>query len=498
MTNNNETNNNPTPIPNEQVDQNINLTPAMLTALFQRPYDRQFVIDLEVSILGFIDSNALSYELKPMNSYYRLLAHQIAEYHNLQHTLARSQDKCLIIFKGEGFKKITNKPLLQHIQPYLAGPHPPIIQMSIPPHQHFYPESPNQISNHNMNNANNNTNKKFKLLKKDQSTSSINSTDNSVDQEFENNNSVKESYNQIDQDDNSNNNSNINLEQDRTERENEYELRKKKIFEVDKTDDEDEDEDEDANESEDNDNESDLGNESNVPSTPDRTNRDEIERHSSSSYGSSGDSPQPHQFETSRYQFEQHNKSSKYNKRSNSNNYSSRGQNNHYKGYNKSHNKYGYNNLNNNSPMPFNSYNMPQMGYPTPQMHSGSGPFPMMYPGSIPIDGQNRFMQPLMYASMGAGHSNAESPMVPPYVQYPYQVQYYPFNSMPSQNMPYFQYSSVNDKDNNFYGYQQNAGVNGNNSNRKKNGNSYKSKQVTEPVSEGTRKIVSASDKESM
>ncbi|QLG73389.1 hypothetical protein HG535_0E04730 [Zygotorulaspora mrakii] len=89
----------------------------MLTALFHKPNDRQFVIALENSILSFIDSNADSCELAPMNSYFRLLSHQIAEYHNVKHALARSHDNCVIVFKGHGFVKSMRKPLLQNCLP---------------------------------------------------------------------------------------------------------------------------------------------------------------------------------------------------------------------------------------------------------------------------------------------------------------------------------------------------------------------------------------------
>ncbi|CAI4910071.1 ANL_HP_G0186950.mRNA.1.CDS.1 [Saccharomyces cerevisiae] len=90
---------------------NWGLTPAMETGLFQKPQDRIFIIELENSIVSFINSNTESFQLRPMNSYYRLLSHQIAEYHNLNHVLARTQDSCVILFKGENFQKIEGRHL---------------------------------------------------------------------------------------------------------------------------------------------------------------------------------------------------------------------------------------------------------------------------------------------------------------------------------------------------------------------------------------------------
>ncbi|SCU81222.1 LAME_0B06084g1_1 [Lachancea meyersii CBS 8951] len=95
----------------------VQLTKAMSIALFERSYDRQFVVDLENSIVSFMDSGLSSYQLVPMNSYYRLLAHQIAEYHGLRHALAKNNDACVVVFKGESFVRATDRPLLQKLDP---------------------------------------------------------------------------------------------------------------------------------------------------------------------------------------------------------------------------------------------------------------------------------------------------------------------------------------------------------------------------------------------
>ncbi|SCU99182.1 LAFA_0G22474g1_1 [Lachancea sp. 'fantastica'] len=93
----------------------ICLTKAMSVALFERSYDRQFVIDLENSLVSFMESEHVSYQLAPMNSYYRLLAHQLAEYHGLKHALAKNYDTCVVVFKGESFSRSLDIPLLQHL-----------------------------------------------------------------------------------------------------------------------------------------------------------------------------------------------------------------------------------------------------------------------------------------------------------------------------------------------------------------------------------------------
>lgn len=101
------------------------MTPALLVALFQKPQDRVFLIDLENSILDFVESSAYTYQLKPMNSYYRLLSHQVAEYHGLQHTVSKDNDKCVIVFKQNQYEPNERLVLLQQLEPQIMYQFPP-------------------------------------------------------------------------------------------------------------------------------------------------------------------------------------------------------------------------------------------------------------------------------------------------------------------------------------------------------------------------------------
>ncbi|CAI4059121.1 hypothetical protein SUVZ_04G0540 [Saccharomyces uvarum] len=184
--------------------ENWGLTPAMETGLFQRPQDRVFIIELENSIVSFINSNTESFQLRPMNSYYRLLSHQIAEYHNLNHVLARTQDSCVILFKGENFQKIEGKPLLQELQRSKS-------EESV-------------SSNENVDRSNNN--KTFRILKRKEVRN---------DNDFKTDNNIATSDKlaanpvrgqEIENDDKSS----TDLEQERIEKERLYEQRKQEIF----------------------------------------------------------------------------------------------------------------------------------------------------------------------------------------------------------------------------------------------------------------------------
>ncbi|SCU92652.1 LAMI_0E11430g1_1 [Lachancea mirantina] len=99
----------------------LKLTPALLVALFERPHDRYFITQLETSLISFMDSEASSLQLKPMNSYYRLLAHQVAEYHGLRHTLSK-KEICIVMFKDTFFVRNRNQPLLSELDPTSAYP----------------------------------------------------------------------------------------------------------------------------------------------------------------------------------------------------------------------------------------------------------------------------------------------------------------------------------------------------------------------------------------
>ncbi|CAI1889874.1 hypothetical protein SEUBUCD650_0D00640 [Saccharomyces eubayanus] len=183
---------------------NWGLTPAMETGLFQRPQDRVFIIELENSIVSFINSNTESFQLRPLNSYYRLLSHQIAEYHNLNHVLARTQDSCVILFKGENFQKIEGKPLLQELQQSKS-------------------EEP-ASSNENIDRSNNN--KTFRILKRKEVR---NDNDSKTDNNIATSDKLATnpvSSQKIENDDKSS----TDLEQERIEKERIYEQRKQEIF----------------------------------------------------------------------------------------------------------------------------------------------------------------------------------------------------------------------------------------------------------------------------
>ncbi|CEP62537.1 Rbs1p LALA0_S05e07844g [Lachancea lanzarotensis] len=97
----------------------VHLTKAMSVALFERSHDRQFVVDLENTLVTFMsDPGHSSYQLGPMNSYYRLLAHQLADYHGLKHALAKNNDTCVVFSKGEeSFARDLDRILLQNVDP---------------------------------------------------------------------------------------------------------------------------------------------------------------------------------------------------------------------------------------------------------------------------------------------------------------------------------------------------------------------------------------------
>lgn len=95
----------------------IELSPALLIALFKKPNDRMFVLQLESSIVTFINSDDQTFTLNPMNSYFRLLSHQVAAYHNLKHTFSRSNDnKSILLYKGTAGQKSVRLPLLQDLK----------------------------------------------------------------------------------------------------------------------------------------------------------------------------------------------------------------------------------------------------------------------------------------------------------------------------------------------------------------------------------------------
>lgn len=61
--------------------------------------DRDFILNLETEILEFIvRQNVDSWKLTPLNSYYRLLTHKLAEYYNLGHILS-NDGYSMVLFK---------------------------------------------------------------------------------------------------------------------------------------------------------------------------------------------------------------------------------------------------------------------------------------------------------------------------------------------------------------------------------------------------------------
>jgi hypothetical protein len=73
---------------------------------------------LEMDLQNFIASNTDSYLLASMNSYYRLITHQTAEYYSLGHTL-NDETNSILVFKHIGVELITPPPLAQMQQMYV-------------------------------------------------------------------------------------------------------------------------------------------------------------------------------------------------------------------------------------------------------------------------------------------------------------------------------------------------------------------------------------------
>lgn len=73
------------------------LPPALYSALVSS--HRAFCLSLEASLVHFAESPTDSFQLPPMSRYHRLLAHQMAEYYGLRHSLG-SEGSCVLVFKG--------------------------------------------------------------------------------------------------------------------------------------------------------------------------------------------------------------------------------------------------------------------------------------------------------------------------------------------------------------------------------------------------------------
>lgn len=333
----------------------LSLSPAMRTALFQKPHDRQFIIDLENSILSFIESNAESYQLRPMNSYYRLLSHQVAEFHDLKHALARAHDNCVIIFKGNQFKKTKNRRLLRELEPVPAGPDEYL--ESAQSNEHL--SSKSEI--------------RYKILKRQDGPKSgsvpFHEEDGDPNTEYRTDSDEYEA----------------NLELQKIEKEREYEQKKQEIF--------------------------------NTPTKKVFFPKD-----------GDGTSPQPSEFETSRYHLHhidsspppppppyRHNNRAR--KRNNGGGYKDK------RGAHFNDRSLNYN-YTDTSPGP---YNAGYMMYPTPPMAPGplnSSQFPMMYPSPFPMDGSNGFIPPFMCQPMNGGSCDPEGSLPPGFVPYPFPYQF--------------------------------------------------------------------------
>ncbi|CDF90980.1 uncharacterized protein ZBAI_00491 [Zygosaccharomyces bailii ISA1307] len=348
--------------------EDLGLTPAMLTALFQKPHDRQFIVELENSVASFVESNAETYELRPMNSYYRLLSHQVAEYHNLKHALARTHDNCVIIFKGDGFRKKEGKPLLQELQPLCMIPGTSDT------------ESGPKIG------------KRYRILKRrDDETVSSQPISNSWEMGEEQEDGINDA-----------NDTKATLEQQRCEREKKYEEKKQEIFH-----------------------------------TPKKTGNEDDEDDGGAL---DNNSPQPYQFETSRYRFNQRDSSQQPQQVRPHNQHQQHQQ--QHQEYQDQHQQQFYGNGNGNGRRnrkrhsfyhdpkrnsTAGSFSLPYVMYPSPPVANSNGvqpnpQFPLMYPAPFPVDGAGGYLTPYMYQPMPGTISPGFGPMgqIGPY-PFPYQ-----------------------------------------------------------------------------
>lgn len=83
----------------ESVCEELDITPILYKSLFNgNPKDRFFILRLERDLRSFISSETVSWRLQPLNSYYRLLVHQIAAYYAMGHILLKD-GASMVIFK---------------------------------------------------------------------------------------------------------------------------------------------------------------------------------------------------------------------------------------------------------------------------------------------------------------------------------------------------------------------------------------------------------------
>lgn len=354
--------------------ENLKVTAALLVALFQKPHDRLFLMELENDILDFIGSSAYTYQLKPMNSYYRLLSHQVAEYHGLQHTVSKDDDKCVIVYKQNNFRPNKGLILLQHLEPQVMYQFPP----------EYFALASMAAANNNQHTMQKNIRNRTRINSRSSQGDGI---DDSQDRKKvvilkresrtkpENEVILKESEeNELpDQEIEQSCISIPNLEERRRLREEQYNQEKEKIFSS---------------------SPSSSTSISTPPSTPMQGKKFDT--------AGDDDSPQPHQFETSRFKFNRQNEMKQFRRPK-------------FQGYNKkSFNSNGHH-VANVSPMsiPIHPY------YPMQSQinHMNSAPIPYGYPMIPPMD--------YLYYPMGAPTIGAGQVMVSSQPVYPIQSRPY-------------------------------------------------------------------------
>ncbi|QGN17053.1 r3H_encore_like protein [Kluyveromyces marxianus] len=408
----------------------LKVTPALLIALFQKPQDRVFLIELENSIIDFVGSSAYTYQLKPMNSYYRLLSHQVAEYHGLQHTVSKDNDKCVIVYKQSDYEPKTNLVLLQQLEPQVMYQFPPeyyaLASMAAANNQQqilhkSLRTKSRQSSNHrrsststtpdsSVNGAVTDTNaedastgtgknqpgttankKKVKILKRENDSKQEESKQTSKKDNGSGTESGTEETSAVDDSETANNKdvTPIDLEEQRKLKEQQYNEEKEKIFSGSPLS---------------------LTPISTPPVTPTKLST------ANRLNDMDDDSPQPHQFETSRFRLnnqnemrylkkthQQHHNRKQYSNNNNSNNNNNNNNNN----GNGSGNIHNHNNSNNNR---YNKGSIrqhhiqPYFGMPPPMGPMGSGAIPYGYPMIAPME--------YMYYPMGNPIPNSQM-MIP-------------------------------------------------------------------------------------
>lgn len=83
------------------VCEKYSINPILYKALLNgNTKDRMFILRFEMEIISFINSTEVdSWKLNPLNSYFRLLTHQVAEYYQLGHILLKD-GVSMVIFKN--------------------------------------------------------------------------------------------------------------------------------------------------------------------------------------------------------------------------------------------------------------------------------------------------------------------------------------------------------------------------------------------------------------